>query len=159
MAFLYEKIDVLRENGYISNIPSYIPTNLNSAFELRPYQKTAFENFITHFESSKCPRPTQVLFHMATGSGKTLIMAGLMLYLYKKGYRNFLFFVNLSTIVKKTEDNFLNASSNKYLFADEIVIDGESVPVKKVENFQATDPDAINICFSTTQKLHTDMRL
>ena len=57
MAFLYEKIDVLRENGYISNIPSYIPTNLNSAFELRPYQKTAFENFITHFESSKCPRP------------------------------------------------------------------------------------------------------
>ena len=43
MAFLYEKIDVLRENGYISNIPSYIPTNLNSAFELRPYQKTAFE--------------------------------------------------------------------------------------------------------------------
>lgn len=159
MAFLYEKIDVLRENGYISNIPSYIPTNLNSAFELRPYQKTAFENFITHFESSKCPRPTQVLFHMATGSGKTLIMAGLMLYLYKKGYRNFLFFVNLSTIVKKTEDNFLNASSNKYLFADEIVIDGESVPVKKVENFQATDPDAINICFSTTQKLHTDMWL
>lgn len=159
MAFLYEKIDVLRENGYISNIPSYIPTNLNSAFELRPYQKTAFENFITHFESSKCPRPTQVLFHMATGSGKTLIMAGLMLYLYKKGYRNFLFFVNLSTIVKKTEDNFLNASSNKYLFADEIVIDGESVPVKKVENFQATDPDAINICFSTTQKLHTDIWL
>lgn len=62
MAFLYEKIDVLRENGYISNIPSYIPTNLNSAFELRPYQKTAFENFITHFESSKCPRPTQLCY-------------------------------------------------------------------------------------------------
>lgn len=46
MAFLYEKIDVLRENGYISNIPSYIPTNLNSAFELRPYQKTAFEKVV-----------------------------------------------------------------------------------------------------------------
>lgn len=159
MAFLHEKIDVLRESGYTSDVPSYIPVNLNPAFELRPYQKTAFENFITHFESPKCPHPTQVLFHMATGSGKTLIMAGLMLYLYKKGYRNFLFFVNLSTIVKKTEDNFLNAASNKYLFADEIVIDGERVPVKKVENFQATDPDAINICFSTTQGLHTDMWL
>lgn len=47
----------------------------------------------------------------------------------------------------------------KYLFADEIVIDGERVPVKKVENFQTTDPDAINICFSTTQGLHTDMWL
>lgn len=159
MAFLHEKIDALRESGYTSDVPSYIPVNLNLAFELRPYQKTAFENFITHFESPKCPHPTQVLFHMATGSGKTLIMAGLMLYLYKKGYRNFLFFVNLSTIVKKTEDNFLNAASNKYLFADEIVIDGERVPVKKVENFQATDPDAINICFSTTQGLHTDMWL
>ncbi len=40
---------------------------------------------------------------MATGSGKTLIMAGLMLYLYKQGYRNFLFFVNLSNIVEKNE--------------------------------------------------------
>lgn len=91
MAFLHEKIDVLRENGYAAEMPAFIPANLNSAFELRPYQITAFENFITHFESPKCPRPTQVLFHMATGSGKTLIMAGLMLYLYRKGYRNFMF--------------------------------------------------------------------
>lgn len=159
MAFLHEKIDVLRESGYIADMPSYIPGNLNPAFELRPYQISAFENFITHFESPRCPHPTQVLFHMATGSGKTLIMAGLMLYLYKHGYRNFLFFVNLSTIVKKTEDNFLNTASNKYLFADEIVLDGERIPVKRVENFQATDPDAINICFSTTQGLHTDMWL
>lgn len=157
MAFLYTKMDDLREYGYISEMPSYIPNNLNPAFELRPYQIAAFENFITHFESPKCPRPTQVLFHMATGSGKTLIMAGLMLYLYKKGYRNFLFFVNLSTIVKKTEDNFLNAASSKYLFADEIVLEGERIPIKKVNNFQSTDPDAINICFSTTQGLHTDM--
>lgn len=159
MAFLHEKIDVLRESGYIADMPSYIPGNLNPAFELRPYQISAFENYITHFESPKCPHPTQVLFHMATGSGKTLIMAGLMLYLYRKGYRNFLFFVNLSNIVKKTEDNFLNTTSNKYLFADEIVIDGERISIKKVENFQATDPDAINICFSTTQGLHTDMWL
>lgn len=157
MTFLHEKIDVLRENGYASEMPAFIPTNLNPSFELRPYQIAAFENFITHFESPKCPHPTQVLFHMATGSGKTLIMAGLMLYLYKKGYRNFLFFVNLSTIVKKTEDNFLNAASSKYLFADEIVLDGERISIKKVDNFQSTDPDAINICFSTTQGLHTDM--
>ena len=157
MAFLHEKIDVLSENGYASEMPTFIPANLNPAYELRPYQITAFENFITHFESPKCPHPTQVLFHMATGSGKTLIMAGLMLYLYRKGYRNFLFFVNLSTIVKKTEDNFLNVASSKYLFADEIVLDGERIAIKKVNNFQSTDPDAINICFSTTQGLHTDM--
>lgn len=157
MTYLHEKIEVLREAGHVSEMPSYIPNNLNKEFELRPYQIKAFENFITHFESPKCPKPMQVLFHMATGSGKTLIMAGLMLYLYRKGYRNFLFFVNLSTIVKKTEDNFLNAASSKYLFADEIVLDGERIAVKKVDNFQGTDPDAINICFSTTQGLHSDM--
>lgn len=87
MAFLYEKIDALREYGSSAVLPSYIPENLNPNFELRPYQKQAFENFITHFESSNRPKPTQVLFHMATGSGKTLIMAGLMLYLYKQGYQ------------------------------------------------------------------------
>ena len=157
MPFLYEDIDSLRKFGQLEQVPHFIPQNLNPAFNLRPYQIRAFENFITYYESGKCPHPTQVLFHMATGSGKTLIMAGLMLYLYKKGYRNFLFFVNLSTIVKKTEENFLNAASSKYLFADEIVIDGERVRINKVENFQSVDKDAINICFSTTQGLHTDM--
>lgn len=159
MAFLYEKYDGYREDDLIKEMPKYIPVNLNPNFELRPYQVRAFENFVTFFEGKSCPHPTQVLFHMATGSGKTLIMAGLIVYLYKKGYRNFLFFVNLSTIVKKTEDNFLNSVSSKYLFNDEIVIDGERIPVKKVQNFQSTDPDAINICFTTTQGLHSDMWL
>jgi type III restriction enzyme len=91
---------------------------------------------------------------MATGSGKTLIMAGLMLYLFKQGYRNFLFFVNLSNIVQKT---FLNRTSSKYLFADEINIDGEKVKIREVNNFQASDPNAINICFTTIQGLHSDI--
>ena len=59
---------------------------------LRPYQDAVFENFISYFESNLCQNPTQTLFHMAIGSGKTLIMAGLMLYLYKKEYCNFMFF-------------------------------------------------------------------
>ena len=157
MAFLYEKIDALREYGSSAVLPSYIPGNLNPNFELRPYQKQAFENFITHFESSNRPKPTQVLFHMATGSGKTLIMAGLMLYLYKQGYRNFLFFVNLSNIVEKTRENFCNPASTKYLFAEEIVLDGERIRINQVDNFQYADFNAINICFATTQGLHMDM--
>lgn len=157
MAFLYEKIDALREYGSCAALPSYIPENLNPRFELRPYQKQAFENFITHFGNHNRPRPTQVLFHMATGSGKTLIMAGLMLYLYKQGYRNFLFFVNLSNIVEKTRENFLNPASSKYLFAEDIVLDGERIRINQVDNFQYSDKDAINICFVTTQGLHMDM--
>ena len=158
MPFLYEQLDTLRDFGSYTEIPPYIQENVNPNFELRPYQKSAFENFITYFENDKMRRkPTQTLFHMATGSGKTMIMAGLMLYLYQKGYRNFLFFVNLSNIVNKTKDNFLNSLSSKYLFADEIRLNGERVPVKEVTNFQYADENAINICFTTTQGLHTDM--
>ncbi len=160
MPFLYEKLDTLREYGTVKEVPTYIQENVNPDFILRPYQTAAFENFITYFENDRmCRKPTQTLFHMATGSGKTMIMAGLMLYLYKKGYRNFLFFVNLSNIVNKTKDNFLNPLSSKYLFADEIRIDGERISVKEVNNFQYTDENAINICFTTTQGLHSDVWL
>ena len=158
MPFLYEKLDTIREIGAISEIPSYIQENISPRFDLRPYQIGAFENFITYFENDKlCRKPTQTLFHMATGSGKTMIMAGLMLYLYQKGYRNFLFFVNLSNIVNKTKENFLNSLSTKYLFAEEIRLNGERIPIKEVSNFQYSDENAINICFTTTQGLHTDM--
>ena len=155
--FLYQEIESLRNFGQIKECPECITKNLNPAFELRKYQKEAFENFVTWYESERRPYPLQNLFHMATGSGKTLIMAGLMLYLYKKGYRNFLFFVNLTNIVQKTKDNFMNHASGKYLFAEEIVIDGECVPVKEVSNFQYSDENAINILFTTTQGLYTDI--
>lgn len=158
MPFLYEKIDSFREAGFIKDIPKYISENINERFTLRPYQIQAFENFVTYYENDRlCQKPTQTLFHMATGSGKTMIMAGLMLYLYKQGYRNFLFFVNLSNIVKKTEENFLNSNSSKFMFTDEIKIDGERILVKKVSNFQNSDDTAINICFTTTQGLHSDI--
>ena len=104
--YLFEKIDVLRDAGGVidQNLPSYITNNLNKRFEIRQYQKQAFQNFIYYYEKSNfVTKPTQTLFHMATGSGKTLIMAGLILYLFKKGYRNFLFFVNSTTIINKTK--------------------------------------------------------
>ena len=157
--FLFQQMDSIRDFSPIAykELPDIIPGNLNPAFELRPYQNDAFRNFITFYECDKCPNPTQVLFHMATGSGKTLIMAGLIVYLYKRGYRNFLFFVNLDNIVKKTKDNFLNATSAKYLFSEEIVVEGETIKINEVSNFQGVNPDAINICFTTTQGLHSDM--
>lgn len=158
MPFLFEKIDTLKEVGYYSELPQYIKENLNPDFELRPYQEAAFCNYITYFENPKIrQKPTQTLFHMATGSGKTLIMAGLMLYLYKQGYRNFLFFVNLSNIVRKTKENFLTQTSSKYLFAENLILDGDRIKVKEVSNFQNTDENAINICFTTIQGLHSDM--
>jgi len=94
---------------------------------------------------------------MATGSGKTLVMAGLMLHLYKKGVRNFLFFVNSNNIIRKTRDNFLNPEASKYLFSPKIVVDGKTIVIKEVANFEESDSENININFTTIQQLHIDL--
>ena len=94
---------------------------------------------------------------MATGSGKTLIMAGLILYLYEKGYRNFLFFVNSTNIIEKTKDNFLNPLSSKYLFNENIHFGTVRVAVTSVPNFEGVNENDINICFTTIQQLHFDL--
>ena len=73
---------------------------------------------------------------MATGSGKTLIMAECILHLYQLGYRNFIFFVNSSTIIEKTKDNFLNSLSSKYLFNQTISIADQQIQIKEVDNFK-----------------------
>ena len=149
--YLYQKIDTLKQVGFLKELPTYIESNLNINIVLRDYQKEAFEYFITYVESDLIKnKQIQNLFHMATGSGKTVIMAGLILYLYTKGYRKFLFFVNQNNIIEKTKENFLNQNSIKYLFADNIELMGEQVQVKEVNNFAFYDRDAINICFTST---------
>lgn len=157
--YLYEELDVLKKVNALKEMPEYIVSNLNENIVLRDYQEEAFRYFITYYESPEFRKNKQVhnLFHMATGSGKTVIMAGLILYLYMQGYRKFLFFVNQTNIIEKTKENFLNPSSIKYLFAENIELMGESVEIKEVENFSYCDDNAINILFTTTQKLHWDM--
>jgi type III restriction enzyme len=101
----------------------------------------------------------QLLFHMATGSGKTLMMAGLMLDLYKRGYSNFLFFVNSTNIIEKTRDNFTNIGSAKYLFNQELNLNGLPIRVQSVSNFQGSNPANINIVFTTIQGLHQQLTI
>ena len=157
--FLYEGLDALSEygDGLNKEIPGFLTDNLK--FHLRPYQKGAFARFFYCLENNfpKKEYPLHFLFNMATGSGKTLIMAGLILYLYKKGYRNFLFFVNSTNIIEKTKDNFLNPLSAKYLFKDSIYFDSKQVNISSVDNFESANENDINICFTTVQKLHSDI--
>lgn len=158
--FLYEELDTLSKHHFINQeIPDSIRLNLNPKFELRQYQVEAFSRFLYCYknEHHNYPLPLNLLFNMATGSGKTLIMAGLILYLYEQGYRNFLFFVNSLNIIEKTKDNFLNPSSIKFLFNQEITIDNKRVQVTPVSNFEGVNPNDINICFTTIQKLHIDL--
>lgn len=143
-----------------TQVPKSIFDNLRSGYGKRPYQIEAFQRFILCYQEDfegKPRKPFHLLYNMATGSGKTLIMAGLMLYLYEKGYRNFLFFVNSNNIIKKTRDNFLAPQASKYLFNNNIVMDGREVLIKEVENFEEADTDNINIKFTTIQQLHLDL--
>lgn len=153
---LSNKFSTLIEAEVIElEIPSHISNNINPAFEIRPYQIEAFARFVYFTEGyKKRTKPSQVLFHMATGSGKTLIMAGCLLHLYSLGYRNFIFFVNSSTIIEKTKDNFLNSISSKYLFNDTLAISDSKIEIKAVDNFEAVNSDDINIVFTTIQGLH-----
>lgn len=157
--FLYEELDILRKYGSLLEIPEIIEKGLSSKINLREYQIDAFKNFILYFENEKFKKNKQIhnLFHMATGSGKTVIMAGLILYLYTKGYRKFLFFVNQTNVLEKTVDNFTNNLYSKYLFNDVIECLGNNVKIKKVENFSTTVDDDIEIIFTTTQNLHLDL--
>ena len=159
---LYEllQLELGKKNIEKTELPNCIAGNLNPAFPMRPYQQKAFQFFLNYWQESFDGKPRQnhqLLFHMATGSGKTLMMAGLMLYLYEQGFRNFLFFVNSTNIINKTRDNFLNGQSGKYLFAESVSFGDKRVMVREAENFQAANRDDINIVFSTIQGLHMSL--
>lgn len=140
-------------------IPEYMRQNLRHEFY--EWQQKGLENFLTYQNIRKKENEdgaSHLLFNMATGTGKTLIMAALLLYYYKEGYRHFIFFVNQNNIVDKTENNFLHSNHTKYLFRDKIVIDNETVLIKKVETF-SDKPQGIELKFTTIQKLYNDIHI
>ena len=139
------------------HIPDYIINNLK--FDLFQWQKDALLNFLLYQEikiAEEHKNPTHLLFNMATGTGKTLLMAAVILYYYKQGKNKFIFFVNQNNIVGKTEDNLTNPLHNKYLFQSNIVIDDVLVNIKKVDTFSNYD-DAIQIVFTTIHALHNSV--
>lgn len=154
---LVEELDALSKHGVLKNrIPEYVNFNVREGIELRPYQEEAFSRFQYYFEDyNDRKHPAHLLFHMATGSGKTLLMAANILYLYKQGYRNFIFFVNSTNIIEKTKANFLDKDSSKYLFAQKVMFDDSEVKITEVDNFESANDNNINIHFTTIQGLHS----
>ncbi|MCQ2786711.1 DEAD/DEAH box helicase family protein [Helicobacter pylori] len=131
------------------DLPTHITSNLKK--ELRDYQKQAIDNYLEKRQSH--PTQKHFMFEMATGSGKTLVMAGLILECYKQGYQNFIFFVNSTSILEKTKLNFTDSTSSKYLFSENININDENTEIKSINNLNESHNNAINIYFSTIQGL------
>ncbi|EDP7363351.1 DEAD/DEAH box helicase, partial [Campylobacter jejuni] len=129
-------------------IPFYVKENLSK--ELRIYQEKALKYYYANSDSIK---QRHLMFNMATGSGKTLIMAALILDCYNKGYRNFIFFVNSTSILEKTKANFANKYSSKYLFKENINIDSKNIEINIINNLFESKNECINIYFTTIQAL------
>ncbi len=159
---LSEELTLFYERGFLDKYKNqeYILKNLNQKFVMREYQTEALTRFIYYIsdDNQRKEEPVHLLFNMATGSGKTLLMAANILHLYRLGYRNFIFFVNSTTIIKKTKANFLDSSSPKYLFAERILFNNKEVLVQEVDNFEGVNEDNINILFTTIQGLHSRIR-
>lgn len=163
---LYETINTQKEalksfNPEIFEIPKYISENLKYPFFY--WQKEALENFLLYNQLKTKnlelkTKATHLMFNMATGTGKTLLMAATILYYYQQGYRHFLFFVNQNNIVDKTENNFIDNTHTKYLFREKIVIDDKTITIKKVDAF-SDNPQGIEIKFTSIQKLYNDIHL
>ncbi|MFA4744710.1 DEAD/DEAH box helicase family protein [Helicobacter pylori] len=130
-------------------LPTHITSNLKK--ELRDYQKQAIHDYLEKRQFN--PFQKHFMFEMATGSGKTLVMAGLILECCKQGYQNFIFFVNSASILEKTKLNFTDSTSSKYLFSENININDENTEIKSINNLNESHNGAINIYFSTIQGL------
>lgn len=135
-------------------LPDDITGNLR--YPLFDWQGEALQYFLQYQESTIKQNPTHLMFNMATGTGKTMLMGAMILYYYKQGYRKFLFFNNFKNIVGKTEDNFINKQHQKYIFTDKIIIDDKPITIKSVKQFSTFGQD-IEIIFTTIQKLHGDI--
>lgn len=162
MEFLADKIHGYWKDGFINYTErDYIKSNLNPMFLDRLYQQEAiakFDFYLNKYPARPKDKPIHLLLNMATGSGKTVLMAANMLELYTKGYRNFIFIVNSTNIIKKTIANFTEKDNSKYLFADKIIFDFKEIQINRVDNFETVPADDINIMFSTIQGLHIQLK-
>lgn len=160
---LYDEVKHLNESLFNEQIdwetPDYLSKNMVHTF--RYYQDAALRFF--HYsqtdETFRFRNVNHVLFNMATGSGKTDLMAGLILYLYQEhGYQNFLFLVNTNGVLNKTIDNLTNQTSDKYLYTSNMEIDGERIEIRQVEIFPKTQSkNTIYLKLATVQRVAADI--
>ena len=161
----YKPLPTLTEAREGTNSYTYSPLdfyffNENLKHNLRQYQREALLNLDwSQTQKDADNRYNQLMFNMATGSGKTDVMAAAILYFYKKfNFTNFLFISNTNAVIDKTKENFLNPNSSKYLFAAPVNIDGESIELREVNNFPGSQANnTIYLKLTTIQSLSNEL--
>lgn len=159
-----ESILDLLNNNESFKVPEIVKENLKH--QMRKYQEEGFENYIllNNPSNEKIIEKTLIkfnsknnhhLFHMATGSGKTMMMAATIIYLNNLGYKRFIFTTNQTNLISKTKQNLLpNLKSSKCEFKNKFIeIEGRKIQIKEVDNFSKYSND-IEIMFTTIHNLH-----
>ena len=152
----FQQTSLLETDGALDyKVGDYIKDNLKHS--LRPYQAQAL--YALNYTQTRDKDYKQLLFNMATGSGKTDTMAAVILYMYVEyGYQNFLFVANTNAVISKTKENFLNDNSPKYLFNTPISIDGQRIEIKSVNRFPVIqEPGVIYLKLTTIQSLANEL--
>ena len=147
-----------------NKIPHYLSQNLSKP--LRYYQTEGFQHLflindddVRDILNLSAEDLRHNIYHMATGSGKTLMMAGTILYRYKQGCRKFLFLTQSLNLIEKTKDNLLpDRNAKKLEFTPIITIDGKQVQIKEVDKFTDNE-DYIEICFKTVHSVHNEIQI
>ncbi|MEK1319338.1 DEAD/DEAH box helicase family protein [Limosilactobacillus fermentum] len=143
----------------MQKLPLYIKQNLKHS--LRDYQFSAIHNLdAVEKLNGKDDSYNQLMFYMATGSGKTDIMAAIILYMYQAhDYQCFLFTTSTTAVVNKTIDNLTNIASPKYLYKNPLVIDGQRISIKAVSEFPIMlEKGTIYLKFTGIQQLSNDIK-
>jgi len=105
---LYEDFDRKKKEFFIKYFEERgdIDKNINPDFSIREYQKIALGRFYyylsdAYLDEYERSSPIHLMFNMATGSGKTLIMAANILYFYQKVIVISFFLLVLEILFKK----------------------------------------------------------
>ncbi|WP_029513348.1 DEAD/DEAH box helicase family protein [Mycoplasmopsis primatum] len=145
--FLFEKIKQAnfyafgyKGTDFFDELPRIIPSNLSPKFKLREYQKHAIKSFIWYFKSNK-NRAIHNIFNMQTGSGKTVVIASLILYLWEQGYENFVIYADNKNRSLKLKKTLLDNKSKNYLFSSKIDFYGKNINTIEVNDFNNKSKD------------------
>lgn len=160
--FLYDQYKQAREQSELNAIKnSWHRDTLHIeklAWPLRTHQIEALSR-LEHYEAylqDSC-QERYLLFHMATGSGKTLVMASAILYYYTLGYRQFMFISEKNVLLDKTRQVLCNPDHAKYHFAKPLRYKGKTLTLRAVDTVQPSSDTDIYISFKSIQTLQNEL--
>src|SRR5215211_579031 len=127
--------------------------NIARKLELRQPNKEAVQAFLTHSKNQNSEKLSEYILSVATGVGKTYIIAAILNYLAEaEKITNFLIVVPGKIIREKTINNFSLNKPNS--LADKLTIKPPHIiDIKNFHKVKTTDKNSVKLFIFTVQSL------